>query len=256
MPATIENILPKVLGAMPLGGELARTEPGGACPAPVAIVGLYPAVTRTQIYTCVDGTKIKVPVAVEARSFEGSASAMDLAARYLDPLRLAPGRVFLIDLYPYYLANTAVGPGGRTMAGNVKRYERETGVTTAITGRPKPDSMIDLCRKLPGNAERLSSHFEQCRPALVLTLGNEVAAYVRGYTVAKQAQQYLYEAPFEAEIFGVRARVVHCAHPGVFIRQKAGNPWVRKHEEWCAGDGRALVDEALASWRPGESSAR
>jgi hypothetical protein len=122
----------------------------------------------TRRYKCADGTLINLPVEVEARSFEGSKSATELAERYLDPLGLTQDLVFLVDLYPYYLANTAPSVKGRTMAANVKRYEEETGNQTGIKARPKPNAIVALCRTLPGNADRLADHFAQCQPVLVI----------------------------------------------------------------------------------------
>lgn len=253
MPAaTWSDLLPEVRGTLPLGGQLRRTDPGGVCPAPIAFVGLYPALTRRRVHRCADGkTMINLPFEVEARSFEGSKSAKDLDARYIGPLGLARQPVFLVDLYPYYFANTAVGDNGRSMADNVERYERETNYETAAKRRPKPDDIVDLCRTLPGNAERLANYFQQCRPALIVTLGKEVAAYVRGYAIAEEAQRHLYWPPSETDVFGVPGRVVHCAHPGLLMRRPDEDPWCRRHEEWCAGAGKALVNGALRAWKAG-----
>lgn len=241
-----ERLLPPVRGALPRGRQLRRTDPGGACPARIAIVGLYPALTRRAVHRCADGTRISVPTEVEQRSFQGSKSALDLAERYLRPLGLSSEEVFTVDLYPYYLANTAVGTDGRSMWSNVQRFESETGLQTAVEGRPPADAMVRLCRELPGNAERLSYYFRECRPALVITLGNEVAAYVRGYEVAARAQDHLYASPVDSSSFGFPTTVVHCAHPGLFIRRPraSGNPWLEKHAHWCAGEGTALVATA------------
>lgn len=246
-----EALLPQVRGPLPLGGELRRTDPGGTCPAPVAIVGLYPAVTRRAVHRCADGTRISVPTAVETRSFEGSQSALEIAERYLEPLGLSSHAAFTIDLYPYYLANTAVtGADGRSMWINVQRYERDTNTPTAVEGRPPTDALVRRCRDLPGNAERLAYYFGACRPTLVITLGNEVAAFVRGYAVSSRAQEHLYGPPIVSDAFGLSTTVVHSAHPGLFIRRPRAstNPWLDRHTKWCAAEGRSLVAEALANW--------
>lgn len=246
-----EELLPTIRGALPLGGQLRRTDPGGTCPAPIAIVGLYPAVTRRAVHQCADGARISVPTEVERRSFEGSQSALEIAERYLEPLGLAPGEFFTVDLYPYYLANTALtGAGGRSMWTNVQRYEGDTGMRTSVEGRPPADLLVRRCRELPGNAERLAFYFGACRPTLAITLGNEVAAFVRGYEVTARAQEHLYGAPILSDAFGVPTTIVHCAHPGVFIRrrQASTNPWLERHSKWCASAGRLLVSNALATW--------
>ena len=64
---------------------------------------------------------------MEARSFQESASATELSARYLGLLGLKLDEVFTIDLYPYYLANTAVnGTTGRSMWINVQTYRQDS----------------------------------------------------------------------------------------------------------------------------------
>lgn len=240
-----EASIPDVLGDLPFGGSLVRTDPGGPCPAPIAILGLYPAHTRTKLYRMKDGTRILLPVEVESRSFAGSHSGKELTSRYLDLLGLSKDQVFTIDLYPYFLANTATSGSGRSMWDNVQRYQKETGLALTVQGRPEPDAMVHLCRTLAGNLERLADGLARCRPQLVITLGNEVAAFVRGYDRAKAAQQHLYGPPIESRVFGAPVRVVHGAHPGVFVRGGAKNPWIAKHEAWCRGDGAKLVADAL-----------
>ncbi len=241
-----EEHLPASLGALPLGGKLVRTEPRGPTPAPIAIVGLYPALTSKKQWPGRGGRW--VPTEVEKHSFEGSSSATELEKKYLAPLKLHENQVFLIDLYPYYLANAAVGKNGRTMWDNVVAYGRETKEELAIRCRPDDDAMVALCRSLNGNKERLSWWFARCKPRLVITLGREAAAVARGYDgegAAKKGQDDLYCEPFESTAFGPNVlRVVHCAHPGVLMRENAGK-WNEKHDEWCSGDGAREVARAL-----------
>ena len=243
-----ESLLPLVRGALPLGGTLRRTDPAGACPAAIAVVGLYPALTRTKLYKCADGTRINLPVEVEAHTFEGSESASELDRRYLAPLGLTREQILTIDLYPYYFANTAVGRNGRSMWSNVQTFHSEAGLKTAVDGRPKDDEVVRLCRALPGNADRLAHYFRRCRPALVITLGNEVSAYVRGYEAASQAQAHLYGPPFESDAFGILTSVVHVAHPGLLMRRPTTDPWIARHTAWCATEGKVLVENALRTW--------
>lgn len=90
----------------------------------------------------------------------------------------------------------------------------------------------------------------------MLTLGNEVAAFARGYSgkgAAKKAQSHLYEErepgrrPFETEAFGAGpVEVVHCAHPGILMRERDG-AWAKRHVAWCAGDGGARVAAVVGS---------
>lgn len=250
-----EACLPADRGALPLGGRLVRTEPSGPVPARIVFVGLYPAVTRLARYTSKDGVRL-VPVEVESHSFCGSASADEIDSKYLLPLNLTREQTFMIDLYPYYLATTAKsGKRGRTMWENIVAYTAEHG-PVAVQRRPEGDEMVEWCRTLPGNLERLAYWFDRCRPAIVITLGNEVAAFARGYRgagAARKAQAHLYEEcaagcePFKTEVFGAGpVRVLHCAHPGILMREKEGT-WAKRHKDWCAGAGGALVAAAMAA---------
>jgi hypothetical protein len=250
LPSTWEAAIPADGGALARGGRLVRTDPSGPVPARIAIVGLYPAVTRLGRFVSKDGVRL-VPVEVERNSFCGSASAGEIDGKYLAPLNLTRQQVFLIDLYPYYLATTAKsGKTGRTMWDNIAAYSREK-EHVAVRRRPADDEMIKWCRTLPGNRERLAWWFQRCQPRLVITLGNEVAAFARGYAgtgAAKRAQMHLYEdgEPFKTIAFGTAPLpVVHCAHPGILMRDKKGGAWARKHADWCAGQGRTLATAAL-----------
>jgi hypothetical protein len=200
-------------------------------------------------YKCADGATINLPSAVEDGSFEGSKSASELAERYLDLLGLSRTQIFAIDLYPYFLANTDAGKNGRSMWGNVQRFHAEAHLKTAVEGRKQEDEMVRLCRTLPGNAERLAHHMRRCRPALVITLGAEVAAYVRGYEAATLAREHLYGPPIESAALGFPATVVHLAHPGLFLRRRGpGNRWIARHKDWCAAQGKQLTKEAFRTW--------
>lgn len=102
--------------------------------------------------------------------------------------------------------------------------------------------MVPRASRQPG---RLAHWLGLARPGLVITLGNEVAAFARGYLHAKDAQQHLYGKPVETSAFGPALCVVHCAHPGVFVRGGPGNHWISKHKAWCLDPGRALVGDVL-----------
>ncbi|WP_248345780.1 hypothetical protein [Anaeromyxobacter paludicola] len=217
-------------------------------PAPIAIVGLYPALTRMANWERADGVR-KLPVEVERQSFEGSASARELKEQYFTPLGIAGDRAFLIDLYPYYLANAAAtGERGRSMWDNVMTWQEEKKSCLDLRCRPAPDEMIDWCRELEGNEARLAYWFSRCQPRLMLTLGAEAAAFARGFRgdgAARRGQEQLYQEPFASTAFGpAPLAVVHCAHPGVLMRTKKGG-WRKTHADWCAGRGRELVRAAL-----------
>ncbi len=247
-----ERLLPRDLGALPFRQRLTRTEPRGPTPAPIAIVGLYPAVTVKKRWSGGGGRWL--PFEVEARSFEGSRSAAELETKFLAPLGLDPSKVFLIDRYPYCLANAARGASGRTMWDNIVAYQEVTKEDLAIRCRPSLDEMVDWCRDLPGNEERLAHWFGCCKPRLVITLGAEAAAFARRYRgegAVARARDDLYVDPTTSTAFGPSPlKVVHRAHPGILMRANGGT-WNRKHEEWCAGKGTVEVARAMREWVAG-----
>ena len=130
---------------------------------------------------------------------------------------------------------------------NVQTYERLSGEQTAVRPRPVPDDLLAECRALPGNVERLTDELGSHPRRLLLTLGNEAAAFTRGDAAAKDAQPHLLEDPRTIAFLGGSYTVVHLPHPGVLIRNKA---WRPRHEAWCRDRGRALVREFAAGANP------
>lgn len=97
---------------------------------------------------------------------------------------------------------------------------------------------------MPGNMDRLGDYMRQCEPELLLTLGSEAAAVVRGDLVAKNAQPYLMTKPVEMEVLGVRTRVLHLPHPGIVMKN---DDWKERHARWCRDSGRGLVQTVIGS---------
>lgn len=240
--ATWMQRLPAARGPLPLGGELLRTDAGGPADAPVALLGVYPAAMRLGRWTH-EGRAYQLPVEVERTSFEPSSrSGRDLDGRYLEPLGLSRSSVLLVDVWPYYLATTA-GRRGRSMADNVRRYEEVTGVKTAVEARPSPDALLARARELPGNLDRLADVLGRPALRLLLTLGNEAAAFIRELHSAKSAQAFLYQPAAELEFLRRKLRVVHLTHPGNLMRKQS--EWQGTHTSWCSGMGRSLVAQVL-----------
>jgi hypothetical protein len=247
---TWEAPLPPVMGALPFNGILRRTEPSGPCPAAVAVLGLYPALTRAKLFRHPEGDVFPVPVEVEAQTFVGSSSAKEIDSRYLAKLGLRRDQVFFFDLYPYFMANTAVNDKShRSMADNVRLYQAATGEDLAVAPRPSPDAMIALCNQRDGIRARAEALLRECRPQLLLTLGNEAAAYVLGEKRAIAAQKRLYGKEWSSNSYGLRIVVAHLAHPGLLSRRKPNDTWNVRHEEWCNGPGKRLVESAVAKFR-------
>lgn len=242
------DLIPDQKGCLPSGEPVWRTEPAGPADAPVAFLGVYPAgqVRRSTV----DGVTMNLPFRVERTSFEAiSKSGKDLDVGYLDPLGLERASVFLFDLLPYFLINTR-GSGGKTMWGNIQRYEELTKKKLGIEPRPDPRRMPYVARQMPGNLARLTDYINRARPRVLFTLGTEVAAFVRGesyQSVDKRAKSLFYSTPANLTVLGVPTTVVHLAHPGILM---SGHPkaeeWRQRHDVWCGGQGRALATSASA----------
>lgn len=255
---TWQTHIPEVNGILPGGKKLRRTDPSGACTAKIAFLGVYPAATEVKQIS-VAGKRLNLPTDVEHESFAlGSASGREFEGHYLAPLDLERREVMVTDMLPYYLANTSVlGEGKRTprkerakaaprrsMADNVAAYEQAMRVQTGIKSRPPPNTLLKLASDMPGNHERLRWYFGQYSPKLLLTLGRESAAFVRGVTfddAQAMGDELFYGGPMTRTFAGVRVAVVHLVHPHMFIKQIA--KWTTKHREWCAETGRMLVSE-------------
>lgn len=234
-----EDLLPAVHGTLPGGADLRRTDAGGPAAAPLAILGVYPALTKKKQMT-VGGTRMQLPTAVEASSFEpGSASGAELDDNYLTPLGLTRGDVRITDLLPYYLANTTRSSSGRSMADNIAIYERVTGVRTGIEARPSGHALLEKAHDMPGNLERLADVLGATRG--ILTLGTEAAAFVRGIhfdEARKRVDDVLYADPVDVTFLGHTRRVVHLVHPHLFIKRNA--KWIGRHRAWCEAWGSRM----------------
>ena len=234
--------LPESIGDLPGGGVLRRTDPSGPAPATIAVLGVYPALTEKRIFT-IDGVRVSLPTEVEGLSFEGgSASGAEIDGHYLHPLSLTRRDVFITDMMPYYFANTKKSTSGRSMADNVRLYESSIGTTTGIEPRPSSAKLVKLASEMPGNLDRLRDYFDRCKPCLLLTLGTEAAAFVRGMTFSaayRQVDELFYGQPMRTSFLGIDAQVVHLVHPHLFIKRNA--KWMNRHEAWCQASGRDLV---------------
>jgi len=246
LPKHWQTLLPPTRGTLPNGQPVHRTDPSGNPEADIAIMGLYPAAKVGQ--RTIGGQAMNLPVEVERTSFEHgvSESGRQIDDNYLTPLGLTRDLVLLLDLLPYFLANTR-GPKDHTMADNLRLYEGLTGETLGIEARLPAAKMIKMAREMPGNLDRLRDYLGRCQPKLVLTLGVEVAAFVREEAfsrVSREVKQYLYREPEVLNVLGIDTQVVHLAHPGILMSGR-GADWRIQHDRWCEGAGRELVKSAL-----------
>jgi hypothetical protein len=235
--------LPDEIGKLPLGGVLRRTEANGSPQARIALLGIYPAATRWQTFAR-NGMTLKLPVEVESHSFESSSrSGGDLDIKYFNLLGIARDDVLMLDLVPYFFANTSKAKvSSRSMWENIQVYTQLTGEKTAVQPRPAEDDLLQLCRTMPGNMDRLAEYLSSPELQLLITLGRESAAFVRGHEHAADGQQHLYADLDPIELFGRKIAVVHLVHPGQLQR---GNEWKERNESWCKTTGRDLMKTIL-----------
>ena len=170
-------------------------------------------------------------------------------------LRPDETEVFLIDLYLYYLATVVRGVTGSSMRDGVRAYQKTEGKALEVEGHPEVDSMVRKCRDLTGNVERLAWWIDLCQPSLVITLGADVAAVARGDFepgASARARDLFYKEAGVTKAFGKGTlRIVHCAHPGIQMREGAKER-NDQHEKWCNGAG---LKKIAAARRPRNASA-
>jgi hypothetical protein len=247
-PAQWEDLLPSIRGSLPSGSPVHRTDPSGSFASKLAISGLYPA-GRVRP-TMVGNRRMNLPYQVERVSFEAgiSASANHIEQHYLEPLGITREQVLMFDIMPYFMANTRV-TDGRSMADNFLEYERLTGKRLGVQPRPPEADLVRLARSMPGNVDRLKCILARSEARLLLTLGSEAAAFVRGEdyrSVNSRAAKLFYREPVLVDVLGVQIQVVHLAHPGLLMTAQArAAGWVDRHDNWCRSVGRELVTRML-----------
>lgn len=243
-----EHAIPPFRGRLPGGAPIPRTDPGGSFDAKVMILGAYPAARVAQARVGV--RRMNLPVQVERTSFEQgvSASAKEIDALYLAPLSLTRDDVLLIDLMPYFLANTRKTKG-RSMADNIAEYEQLSGQPLGIEARPPERELVRIARSMPGNVDRLTAYLRRSRARLLLTLGSEAAAFVREQSydaVNDRARDLFYSAPVAVDCLGLRTDIVHLAHPGLLMSGRGRRSgWPARHHTWCRDRAPAIVAAAL-----------
>lgn len=237
-----QQLLPLTKGELPNGHPMPRTDPSGSFGARIVILGAYPAATTVRRVQ-VGKTAMMLPTAVEQKSFEpGSKSGAEVDKNYLEALGLTREDVLITDLMPYFLANTTKSSSGRSMADNIGLFEKHSKKLTGIDARPAPEKLVAQATTMPGNVARLTSYMQKCKPRLLLTLGAEPAAFVRGESheqVSASTDELFYAKPERHEVLGVVVDVVHLVHPHLFI--KKNQKWIQRHRAWTRTSGKALA---------------
>ena len=183
----------------------------------IMILGAYPSAR----FECI-GKYPSVPVADLAAPFSGEfyfdgrrfrtvRSSDELDSIYLDPLGVSRDDCWITNLVKVFLFK--LGHIATYRALGVKHPPCET------------RSMFFKLAAHPANLEWLSREIEIARPRLVVTLGAEVAAAIRGSRSATAGRKLLSADVHEVRIGETTVRTVHLAHPGIVMRKGKRNPW-------------------------------
>ena len=142
-------------------------------------------------------------------------SARELHDLFLDPLHVPRSTCWITDLVKVFLFKQ----------GHVDRYRRLGAQVPAGYARER---FFEIgVRSLTWIEREIAC----ARPRLVITLGAEVAGVLYGIESAP-ARTRLLRPTIENVSFGTySAPVIHCAHPGILMRNSLVNPWPRRHED-------------------------
>jgi uracil-DNA glycosylase len=149
------------------------------------------------------------------RYFDGDrlrkqASADELHRFFLGPLGVSRDRCWVTDLVKVFLFKSGHRDKYAALGAQVPEgYRRE--------------AFEDLARQ---SMRWLAREIRLSRPALLLTLGSEVAGLVRGVTGQRARNALLGPDITEVTVEGTTVAMVHLAHPGILMRGGgARNPW-------------------------------
>lgn len=201
------------------GAPLRPVVPLDHNPGGLFILGAYPSAKfmAKDGLTDVPGGDNRGPFE-EERWFDGRRvrlqdSAQELRRFLLDPMGVDREDCWITDLVKVFLFKP----------GHVARYEK---LGAAVPKGYTRDRFFELAEaSLPW----LSRELEAARPRLVVTLGAEVAGVLHGRRSANAQKALLQPEVIDLEIGGRDYRVVHCAHPGILMREAPNNPWPERH---------------------------
>jgi uracil-DNA glycosylase len=220
------------------GAPLRSLPPLDANVGGLMVLGAYPSAR----FATIDGIR-DVPVGDNLgpfepeRYFDGDrvrtqASADELQSLFLGPLGVSRDRCWITDLVKVFLFKSGHRDKYAALGASVPEgHRRESFEELALRSMPW------LAREI-----RLS------KPALLLTLGSEVAGLVRGVAGQKARNALLGPNLTDVVIDGTAVRTVHLAHPGIIMRGRGDrNPWpaaTREHIQTLRG---TVVELGLAN---------
>ena len=154
----------------------------------------------------------------QERWFDGSrvreqASAKELHDLFLSPLGFSRKDCWITDLVKVFLFKH----------GHIERYAKLN--TQAPEGYRREKFQELAQRSLPWIAKELHA----AKPALVITLGAEVAGVVRGIVSPSARLNLLRPVVERVDFGGMEIPMMHCAHPGILMRPNPKNVWPERH---------------------------
>ena len=181
------------------------------------IIGAYPSARFESIgrHTSVPVSDNAAPFANEfyfdGRRFRTVPSSDELDSIYLKQLEIPREDCWITDLVKVFLFKPGHIASYRALG--VKHPPRET------------RSMFFELACHPANLERLSREIEIAQPRLMITLGTEVAAAIRGLKSATAGRKLLSASVHDVKVGKSTVRTVHLAHPCIVMRRGKRNPW-------------------------------
>lgn len=185
------------------------------------ILGAYPSAKFLAVdgLTDVPGGDNRGPFE-EERWFDGRRvrfqdSARELRKFVLGPMDVDREHCWITDLVKVFLFKS----------GHVARYEK---LGASVPKGYTRDRFFELGE---ASIPWLARELEVAQPRLVVTLGAEVAGVLHGRRSAAAQKALLQPEVIDLAISGREYRGVHCAHPGILMREAPKNPWPRRHRE-------------------------
>lgn len=195
-----------------LGSPIRPVVPLDAARDGLFVIGAYPSARFHNINGIRD-----VPVGdnlgpfENERWFDGSRvreqlSAVELQEHYLQPMGLAREGCWITNLVKVFLFKE----------GHRRKYKQ-------LDASPPAGYWRECFRELgERSVPFLERELRLAKPRLVVTLGREVAGVLRGVRSPSAQTRLLVPAVSALRIGGMTLPTMHCAHPGILMRARAG----------------------------------
>lgn len=159
-------------------------------------------------------------------------SADELHSLFLEPLAVSREVCWVTDLVKVFLFKQGHRAKYESLGGRVPiGYRRE-----------------DFDQLAAKSTRWLGREIEVAQPALLLTLGAEVAGLIRGIRGQQARNSLLGPTVTTVTIDGHTVDAVHLAHPGILMRgESVRNPWPAAHREHIASLAPVVAERGLCS---------